>query len=151
VIALDNGGSSILNQTWTASNVISVTFDFGNGAHKTVFDPNGGDGFTVSGGSFVTNGSGLLTAVPSSWGDNSQVNVISTNSTQTPIAWILDGFNDVYFTSDTNFASFSVGLPNAGGLNWTIAGPTATTPEPSTVLGFLALGSLGVLTRKRKG
>lgn len=42
VIALDNGGSSLLNQTWNASHVISVTFDFGNGAHTTVFDPNGG-------------------------------------------------------------------------------------------------------------
>ena len=28
--------------------------------------------------------------------------------------------------------------------------PTATTPEPSAILGLLAVGSLGALTRKRK-
>ncbi|MGB5768578.1 MAG: PEP-CTERM sorting domain-containing protein [Crocosphaera sp.] len=29
--------------------------------------------------------------------------------------------------------------------------PTATTPEPGTILGLLAVGSLATLSRKRKG
>jgi hypothetical protein len=29
--------------------------------------------------------------------------------------------------------------------------PPATTPEPGTILGLLAVGSVGALTRKRKG
>ncbi len=69
-LALDNGGSSLLNQTWTASHLLSVTFDFNNGAHRTVFNPNGGDGLTDSTGNFVTDGAGVLTSVPSSWTDN---------------------------------------------------------------------------------
>ena len=149
---LDNGGTSLLSQTWTASNIVSVTFNFGNGAHVTTFNPNGGDGLSNSIGSFVTNASGTLTAVPSDWKDFSNVNVVSTNSTQTPIAWYLDGSNGVYFT---NTFSNGVDLTNVSGnivaANWTIQGTqTQTTPEPGTLLGLLAVGSLGVLARKRQ-
>jgi hypothetical protein len=149
---LDNGGTSLLNQTWTASNIVSVTFNFGNGAHVTTFNPNGGDGLSKSIGSFVTNGLGQLTAVPSGWNDLSNVNVVSTNSTQTPNAWFVDGFNGVYYTN--NFSN-NVSLTNVAGnivaANWTIQGTqTQTTPEPGTLLGLLAVGSLGVLACKRQ-
>ncbi len=149
---LDNGGTSLLNQTWTASNIVSVTFNFGNGAHVTTFNPNGGNGLTNSIGSFVTNALGQLTAVPSAWTDNSNVNVVSTNYTQTPTQWYLDGANGVYYTN--NFSN-AVNLTNVSGnivaANWTIQGTqTQTTPEPGTLLGLLAVGSLGVLARKRQ-
>ena len=149
---LDNGGTSLLNQTWTASNIVSVTFNFGNGAHVTTFNPNGGDGLDGTTGSFVTNASGQLTAVPFVWSDLSNVNVVSTNSTQTPNAWYLDGGNSVYYT---NSFSKLVSLTNVSGnivaANWTIQGTqTQTTPEPGTLLGLLAVGSLGVLARKRQ-
>jgi hypothetical protein len=149
---LDNGGTSLLSQTWTASNIVSVTFNFGNGAHVTTFNPNGGDGLNISTGSFVTNASGTLTAVPSGWIDISNVNVVSTNSTQTPSGWGVFGDNPVYATN--NFSKF-VSLTNVSGnivaANWTIQGTqTQTTPEPGTLLGLLAVGSLGVLARKRQ-
>lgn len=149
---LDNGGTSLLNQTWTASNIVSVTFNFGNGAHVTTFNPNGGNGLTNSIGSFVTNASGTLTAVPSAWYDNTNVNVVSTNSTQTPTEWFVTGANEVYYTNDFRNG---VGLTNVSGnivaANWTIQGTqTQTTPEPGTLLGLLAVGSLGVLARKRQ-
>ncbi|GBL14037.1 hypothetical protein MTo_01332 [Microcystis aeruginosa NIES-1211] len=149
---LDNGGTSLLSQTWTASDIVSVTFNFGNGAHVTTFNPNGGNGLYDNTGSFVTNASGTLTAVPSDWSDNSNVNVVSTNSTQTPNAWFVSGGNEVYYTND--FGN-GVGLTNVSGnivaANWTIQpAQTQTTPEPGTVLGLLAVGSLGVLARKRQ-
>ncbi|MCA2509620.1 MAG: PEP-CTERM sorting domain-containing protein [Microcystis sp. M54BS1] len=151
---LDNGGSSLLSQTWNASNIVSVTFNFGNGAHVTTFDPNGvgGNGLTVSTGSFVTNASGQLTAVPSNWSDVSNVNVVSTNSTQTPNAWFVNGGNGVYVTNNFNN---DVSLTNVSGnivaANWTIQpAQIQTTPEPGTVLGLLAVGSLGLLARKRQ-
>lgn len=149
---LDNGGTSLFNQTWTASDIVSVTFNFGNGNHVTTFNPNGGNGLDSTIGSFVTNASGTLTAVPSAWTDNSNVNVVSTNSTQTPNAWFLDGGNSVYAT---NSFSKTVNLTNVSGnivaANWTIQGTqTQTTPEPGTLLGLLAVGSLGVLARKRQ-
>ncbi len=149
---LDNGGTSLLNQTWTASNIVSVTFNFGNGAHVTTFNPNGGNGLNDTIGSFVTNASGQLTAVPSDWTDYSNVKVVSTNSTQTPTEWFVNGGNGVYYT---NSFSNEVGLTNVAGnivaANWTIQGTqTQTTPEPGTLLGLLAVGSLGVLARKRQ-
>lgn len=147
---LDNGGTSLLNQTWTASDLLSVTFNFGNGAHVTTFNPNGGNGLSQSTGSFITNGLGQLTAVPSDWYDFSQVNVTSTNSAQTPNAWFVNGLNGVYATD-----LGSVYLTNVEGnivaSNWTIQpADTPTTPEPSALLGLLAVGSLGALARKRK-
>lgn len=151
---LDNGGTSLFNQTWTASNIVSVTFNFGNGAHVTTFNPNGGNGLSSSTGSFVTNALGTLTAVPTSWSDSNNVNVVSTNSTQTPTEWYVNGFNSVYFTGSA-INRKSVRLTNVSGnivaANWTIQpAQTQTTPEPGTLLGLLAVGSLGLLARKRQ-
>ena len=151
---LDNGGTSLLSQTWTASNIVSVTFNFGNGAHVTTFNPNGGNGLSTSTGSFVTNALGTLTAVPTSWSDLNNVNVVSTNSTQTPTEWYVNGFNSVYFTGSA-INRKSVRLTNVSGnivaANWTIQpAQTQTTPEPGTLLGLLAVGSLGLLARKRQ-
>ncbi len=109
---LDNGGTSLLSQTWNATDIVTVTFNFGNGAHVTTFNPNGGDGLDGTTGSFVTNASGQLTAVPSGWYDNTNVNVVSTNSTQTPSGWIVNGFNGVYYTNDFDYG---VTLTNVSG------------------------------------
>ena len=150
---LDNGGTSLFNQTWNASDIVTVTFNFGNGAHVTTFNPNGGDGLDGTTGSFVTNASGQLTAVPFDWSDFNNVNVVSTNSTQTPIEWYVNGFNGVYYT-DPNYY-YEVNLTNVEGnidpANWTIQpAQIQTTPEPGTLLGLLAVGSLGVLACKRQ-
>ena len=150
---LDNGGTSLLSQTWNATDIVTVTFNFGNGAHVTTFNPNGGDGLDGTTGSFVTNASGQLTAVPSEWYDDTNVNVVSTNSTQTPIGWYVNGFNGVYYT-DPNYY-YEVNLTNVEGnidpANWTIQpAQIQTTPEPGTLLGLLAVGSLGLLARKRQ-
>jgi hypothetical protein len=153
---LDNGGTSLLGQTWTASNIVTVTFNFGNGSHVTTFNPNGGDGLDFSVGSFVTNASGQLTAVPTDWPDYSNLNVVSTNSTQTPDAWFVNGSNPVYYTLPSNpMLPNRVSLTNVSGnivaANWTIQpAQTQTTPEPGTLLGLLAVGSLGALARKRQ-
>lgn len=151
VIVMDNGGSTLLNQTWSAANVVSVTFDFNNGAHKTVFDPNGGNGFSSSIGSFVTDGSGQLTSVPANWGDWNNVNVVSTNSTQTPYEWYLNSANDKYFT---NGFTFGVGLliknENTIASNWTISS-AAAIPEPSSLAVFgIGMCVAGVRTARRR-
>ncbi|MFN5972006.1 MAG: PEP-CTERM sorting domain-containing protein, partial [Microcystis sp.] len=46
---LDNGGTSLLSQTWNATDIVSVTFNFGNGAHVTTFNPNGVGGNGLEG------------------------------------------------------------------------------------------------------
>lgn len=143
IIAADNGGSSQLNQTWTAADVLSVTFDFGNGAHRTVFDPNGGDGMEDTSGNFVTDALGALIAVPDSWLDETNVNVLSTNSAQTPDSWYLNDLNDKYYTDSGEYA---VGIANAVdntlAANWTVA-PAASVPEIDALSATSALTLLG--------
>ncbi len=148
-IEMDNGGVSLLNQTWNASHVLSVTFEFNNGAHKTVFggavDDAGG-----TGGSFVTNHLGVLTAVPLDW-ENLSPTVVSTNSSQTPESWFLNNDNDKYFTY-VNADYFAVGIPNAIentiAANWTIA-KVAEVPEPASMTIF-GIAALGFAIRKRR-
>jgi hypothetical protein len=150
VIAMDNGGSTLINQTWDASHVLSVTFDFNNGAHKTVFDPNGAGGFDQTDGVFVTNGLGQLTAVPNFWYDD-PANVSSTNSTQTPNAIYLSLSSEIYFTDNYNFA---VGIPNAMGIlnasDWTLSSASAV-PEPSSLAVFgIGMCVAGVRAARRR-
>ena len=152
---LDNGRSSLFYLTWTATVIVSVTFNFGNGPHVTTFDPNGvgGNGLDGGMGSFVTDASGTLTAVPISWDDfngPNGANVVSTNSAQTPLGWVMNGNNPLYSTNGGE-----VNLTNGAGIidaaNWTIQGTqTQTTPEPGTLLGLLAVGSLGLFACKRQ-
>ena len=127
-MALDNGGNSIANQTWTSSDFKSITFAFGNGI-STTFGSSLNSGTS---GIFQTNSSGILISVPSDWSDMSG-DVISTNSTQTPEAWLMDGHNDKYYTSQ-NGNGKSVGFPdsvaNTVATNWTIESTTPATPVP---------------------
>ena len=149
VIAMDNGGNSLINQTWTSNNVLSLTFEFNNGAHKTVFAAV----FGRSTGDFVTDGSGTLISVPSEWRNTSAASaVISTNSSQTPNAWFLSEGNDKYFT---NLYTKSVGIPDPSAItlasNWTLtaSGAGGEVPEP-TSMAIFGLGALGMAYRARR-
>jgi hypothetical protein len=153
VIAMDNGGNALFNQTWNASDVLSVTFEFNNGAHKTVFNPNGGNGFSTDSGSFVTDGSGQLIEVPSDWTDTSNVNAISTNSTQTPNGWYLNEVNDKYFTNSDSFAvGFTDAASNTVASNWTISfDSSGAVPEPSSLAVFgIGMCVAGVRAARRR-
>ena len=125
-MALDNGGNSIANQTWTSSDFKSITFAFGNGI-STTFGSSLSNGTS---GIFQTNSSGILISVPSNWSDRSG-DVISTNSTESPVSWYMNGYNDKYYTSQ---GAKSVGFPdrvaNTVATNWTIASTTPATPVP---------------------
>ncbi len=59
--------------------------------------------------------------------------------------------NPVYFTLPSNGVSLTNVSGNIVAANWTIQpAQTQTTPEPGTLLGLLAVGSLGALARKRQ-
>jgi hypothetical protein len=98
-VKLDNGGTSLNSQTWNSSHLQSVTFDFKNGTVKTTFSsPWGGNGLNGSSGSFVTDGAGALTAVMSDWHDNNGLGTdYTTNSSNTPFTWYLNGANSEYY------------------------------------------------------
>jgi hypothetical protein len=100
---LDNGGTSAASQTWNAVDVVSVTYVLNNGAITTVFDPNGGDGMSDTLGSFVTDWTGALTAVPTHWADDSgTVPIISSNDPagSTAIWWWVNANNSIYYNID---------------------------------------------------
>jgi hypothetical protein len=153
VIAMDNGGSTLIDQTWDTSHVLSVTFEFNNGLHKTVFNPNGGNGFSTDSGSFVTDGSGQLFEVPSNWTDISNVNAIFTNSTQTPNGWYLNADNDKYYTNNDSFSvGFTDAASNTDASNWTISfDSSGAVPEPSSLAVFgIGMCVAGVRAARRR-
>jgi hypothetical protein len=69
ILALDNGGSSNLLQTWTANDLQSLTFNFGGGNLVATFNAPFDGGLALSLGDFMTDAKGALTSVPSSWID----------------------------------------------------------------------------------
>jgi hypothetical protein len=106
-VGLDNGGISRLSQTWTASDLSFVRFEFQspvNGVYQEFKAPFDG-GMTWDDGDFVSDSSGTITSVFSRWGDfyayedhigsytgysRSGYNGLATYS------WILDGQNDMF-------------------------------------------------------
>jgi hypothetical protein len=147
---LDNGGSSLVSQTWTAADLRFVTFDFNNGANRTVFAPNTapGNGLSVTTGNFVTNASGLLTAVPSNWRDVTNVNVLSTNNSQIPLAWFVVGGNGIIFAASQSLSDASVSR-NIVAANWTIT-PTAVPFDFNPSVGLVMLGGVFLANKSVK-
>ncbi len=147
-IELDNGGTTTVNQTWTAGDVVNLIFDFNNGANRTVFNPV----FDAATGNFTTNGSGILTAVPSNWFSTSPT-VQTTNSTSTPVVWFISGSNNVFATN----TSGGVGIANVNGnidpTNWTIAPASTAVPfdfDPSLGVALLGVDFVVRKTLKKK-
>jgi hypothetical protein len=124
-VALDNGGTSIDGQTWTPSEIDSITFNFNNGANETVFNPV----FTAKSGNFVTNGAGVLTSVTSKLNSNN-VSVKSTNSTTVPSGFYLNGSNQVFYTTSnfTDYVSLTNVTNDTNAADWTIS--AASSPVP---------------------
>jgi hypothetical protein len=154
-VALDNGGTSIVSQTWTASDLQSVTWDFNNGGLiTTFFAPWGGGGLSVSDGAFTTDGTGDLIGVMDSWYKSGGGTDFVTSGPGIPSSWFLEGINGVYHQSNCNFTcdGGTVHLTSVGSMlnaaNWT---PVSTVPIPATVwlFGTALIGFVG-MSRRRK-
>jgi len=143
----DNGSASLLNQTWQASDVISVTFDFNNGAHFTVFaGPTVEQPWVSSLGTFSTDGVGALLTVPSNWSGGT-TEALYTNSTQTPTAWYLSEYNDKYYTNG-GAAGFDPANYSILVSSWSVS--AAAVPEPSAFAALAGLSALTLVSLRRK-
>ena len=145
LIVVDNGNSVVENQTWTAANVVSITFDVNNGGNRTVFGGTAtGNGWNGTSGTFTTDAGGLVSGVPANWSDLGAAFVISTNAATTPFGWVLNGSNDKLFETGgytAGFAQFNYELTPS---NWTVT----AVPEPSVAL-LGGLAAMGLLRRRR--
>lgn len=147
-VTLDNGGAGIASQTWTAGDLVSVVFDFGNGALHTTFTSPFGAGLTVGSGSFATDAAGMLTSVMTDWDDVNAGGDYTSNGSA-PIAWYLNGQNPVYFEPAPGNTFFSISLGNVPAM-LSVAGwsqPIVAVPEPAA-LALVALGLAGIAARR---
>jgi len=155
-LILDNGNSSVANQTWTAADVQCVIFTFNNAQDKFVAINYAGNPFSsATTGNFMTDGSGQLQVGTIDWEDSSDpiTNPQKTNiSGVTLYDWYLDGSNEVidwspdeaYFTNvgnDDQVTNWSNPVPSNG----ICAGSAAPSPAPAMAnqtLVFLGAGLL---------
>ncbi len=89
-IIVDNGGTITQNQTWSATDVVSITFSVNSGAITTIFRPNTApaDGLDHTGGDFTTDNSGILISAPSWWGDDGwDTNTVSNDIGVHALIW----------------------------------------------------------------
>jgi hypothetical protein len=154
-VGLDNGGTSLLSQTWTASDLTAVTFDFNNGGYVTTFyDPFYG-GLTAGVGDFATDPSGTLTSVLSTWFDLAVAGDFTTSDASVYLYyWYLDGHIEAFSFFDAS-GRFGLDLEhNASGSgklldpeHWTLV---SVVPEPSIIALFgLGLAGLGLVRRRQ--
>lgn len=145
-VTLDNGGSSLISQTWnTATDLKSVIFDFNNGGLLTTFFTPWGGALTISAGNFATNASGVLTSVMTNWADDESVGTDFTTNGQTPGSWFLNGQNGVYYTP--SYAT-SIEINNVVSVltpsSWTLVQQNSV-PAPGTL--WLMLPGLAALRK----
>ncbi len=106
----------------------------------TVFDPNSGDGLQENTLSFITDGAGVLTAVPSAWADfnpggGTNPPITSTNDPQgnVRIEWFSNGLNWMYQNLSVGGDTRTANIANAANTilpaSWT--NPAAALPPAS--------------------
>jgi hypothetical protein len=147
--ALDNGGTSNVSQTWTTSDLQSVTWDFNSGGLVTTFNSPWGGSLGGTSGNFATDGTGTLTSVMNSWWDSSVGSDFLTSGPGTPSNWFLTGYNCVY--RDT---IGSICLQNVTSMltasNWTPYVSAVPVPAAVWLFGTGILGLIGFSKRKSR-
>jgi len=148
-LTVDNGGSTTLSQSWSATDFLSYRIEGATGwwAESTVVI-NGS-----SSGNFSTDGSGNVTAA-GDWSGNS--GVITTSWAGDLVGcWYSDANNGIFYInppSDSGMIEVANVGENIIGSNWTATLASSNpVPEPATMVlfGFGILGLAGV-SRKKK-
>lgn len=155
-MVLDNGGTTATSQTWDINDLVSLTVAL-NDAPNVITTVFAGPAFSPPApppddttGSFVTDGTGALIAVPSDWGSRTG-NFGTVVSTDDPngsanIRWVLDGAGGFLYQNDGTPARPSNGAAGILPSSW--VGPTAIT---FTVGGNLSGLSGGTVVLQNSG
>jgi hypothetical protein len=135
-ILADNGGSDLLSQTWTITDLISGSASAGSYTQSYI------DGwFDDSGIVFQTNASGNLT-LTAFYGTTDSPNHQDSFGTGPDIYLFSDSLRDFY----GNYADFGDSLGTLA--NWTVS---QVTPVPEPDVAFLmALGLIGAMSLRHK-
>jgi PEP-CTERM motif len=127
-IFANNGGTSLLSQTWSASEVTSATITIGS------YSATLSGGLLGSFGSFETNAAGQLSVLSFSFEENGT----STNGSGSFVVF-LNGSNEIFGTNPFGIDAFAPPT-----ISNTSISAVSTVPEPSTwammILGFCGLG-----------
>lgn len=149
IVEMDNGGSSLLNQTWNQSDLRSIIFSANDGAILTTFEANR----SLSSGSFASDGTGALSLVAEIF---DEFVIRSTNLSKTNQGVSINGNNSVFYGRNDGEPIPSPSISevdpseNQNEGNWTLSTSPPPIPEPTSaiLLGFAALTSL--VSRRRK-
>ena len=145
---VDNGGTSIVSQTWNAVDVVSVTYTFNDAPNTitTIFDPNGGDGLSGTSGSFQTDAGGSLTASPTDWNDTSATGTVVFSNDPigiTDFRWWVNGSNEVLVNDTGGVLSAQAFadpvVTNIDPVYWSFTGETRLEAEPIPTMSNWAL------------
>ena len=122
-VTLDNGGTSIVNQVWTAAHLQSVIFDINNGAATVSFFSPFDGGLVEDEGSFATDAFGNLISAPQNWADRiATADFVANVPTVGGLDWFINGANGVVFNNSFSAPRFQLFLPNVQGntdpANW---------------------------------
>lgn len=152
-ITLDNGGSTNVNQTWTSSELVSVSYSLSGSALSTIAVTVAGHSLNVAPGDFQSNGAGDLTAMSTSYNGEltNQTPVTPGTDTDPVFKWWINTGNPIY-SSDGNTNTIKVNnhtqMNTAS--NWQRSG-SATPPAASNTvtavpsMPMVAFGILGLM------
>ena len=152
-VALDNGGTSLISQTWTAFDLQSLTFDFNDGGVVSTFSAPFDGGINFVAGNFETDAAGELTAVMNDWSDYSVSSDFVNSGSAAGLFYyqLYGGAVNVYW-SDVGYVQFDKGANGPESFlhpdQWS---QVSVVPEPSIIaLLGLGLAGLGFARRRRQ-
>ncbi len=143
----DNGGSSLLSQTWTGADFISYRIDCASGwwVESAVIDSLIG--------LFQTDMAGLVTAAGNWYGGHATSSAFNTSwaGLTTGGRWN-NGFNEVFCTNSPFDCVYAANISgNQTGSNWTTSAAVSPVPLPAALpLMIIGPGAMGGLRLRRK-